>query len=378
MTITQDTTCGAYLPESSLFEIRQTLHSGRAIFATQDIPKDTVVLSSDKTSIVVIVRQYRREICAQCFAYELGRNLKLRDAPTNFSFCGVICYETWRLATGEIGIQAWTELETYIKSKGGKGVNGIVNDAPEPTDGDGDISMGDHPRHPSKEEIDNLWTSVKDTAQLIRESRHGANLRSNRRAVQSAQNVVPHADSLYFLLSGILLHFQSISVKEPRQTSAWDAHVSLSPDRCPYLSAAHLRRHVHGYLQLLTILPVELLPSINPEVCRQTVMHDVHNAFGIRSLDDTGSEFFGWAVWPYASYFNHACASNIGKDRRERTWSFWTRSDVKAGEELTISYLGGDENDLTVEERGQTTDSIWGFICACARCLSEKAQQKLI
>jgi hypothetical protein len=362
-----------FYPESSLFEIKHTANAGRAIFATQDIPKDTIILESDFNSVVVILQEYRREVCAHCFAYERGRNLKLRDAPSNFCFCSLDCYDKWKVATGELGIQGWTQLETFIKSKAGRGGgNGLFNGVPEPTDEDGDVNMGDYPRHPSKDEIEHLWSSVESAAERIRETRVGTTSKSHRNVVQEALNVFPRPEGLYFLLSGILLHYQSTNSPDLNKKNVWEAHLSLASYDLPYLSASHLHRHVHSYLQLLAILPVELLSSITPQVCRQIVMHDVHNAFGIRSLDDAGSEFFGWAVWPSASYFNHSCKSNVGKDRDKRTWSFWTRSDVKAGEELTISYLGGDEHDLNVKERGDRTESIWGFVCACSRCSDEQ------
>lgn len=363
----------SFLPSSHLFEVKQTLHAGRGLFATQDIPKGTVILKSDFTSIVVILREYRREVCARCFGYERGRNLKIRDAPTNFSFCSLSCSEAWKSITGELAIQAWTTLETFLKNKAGKGNNGFVNAVQEPADDEGDIAMGDFPRHPSKEEIDVLWSSVEATASLIRSSRQEKNpTKPQRRAVNLMLEITPNPDSLYFLLAGVILHYQSSNSSDVTKKRAWEAHLSLAFDDRPYLSASQLRRHVHGYLQLLCILPVDLLVSVTPEICQQTVRHDVHNAFGIRSLDDSGSEFFGWAVWPESSFFNHSCSSNVGKDRDKRKWLFWTRRDVMAGEELMISYLGGDEDELNARERGDRTESIWGFVCACTRCISEK------
>ena len=69
----------------------------------------------------------------------------------------------------------------------------------------------------------------------------------------------------------------------------------------------HLKAHVCSYLQLLALVPTPMLPSVTATVCRQIMARDSNNSFGIRSLEDDGSEFFGWGVWPEASFFNHSC-----------------------------------------------------------------------
>ena len=66
-------------PTSQLFEVRHTPHSGRAVFATQDIPADTLVFLGDDLSLDVILREYRREVCGECFGYDRGRDLSVRD-----------------------------------------------------------------------------------------------------------------------------------------------------------------------------------------------------------------------------------------------------------------------------------------------------------
>ncbi|KAF2668924.1 SET domain-containing protein [Microthyrium microscopicum] len=363
----------------SLFEVTQTAHAGRGVFATKDVPKNTPLLATDFTSLAVIQREYRREVCANCFLYERGRNLKVRNTATNFSFCSTECQETWEISTGKLGMEAWESVEAFLKRKSGKmGSSGLVNGTAEPTDGDGDISMGDYPRRPSKVEIDAIWEAIEGTAHFIDQARKGSNAKPHRRAVQAALGVCPHPDILYFLVAGALAHHHSATTSEldRKGQTAWTSLLDLAADTTPFSSAFHLRQHVHSYLHLLCLLPVELLPSITPTVCHQIVAHDTHNAFGIRSLDDSGSEFFGWGVWPEASYFNHSCSPNVSKTREGRQWSFWARHDIKAGEQLNISYLGGDENDMPAEKRGKHTQSIWGFVCACARCAADKCATK--
>jgi SET and MYND domain-containing protein len=112
---------------------------------------------------------------------------------------------------------------------------------------------------------------------------------------------------------------------------------------------------------------MEMLPSVTASVCRQTVARDSNNSFGIRSLEDDGCEYFGWGVWPEASFFNHSCQPNVGKRRVGREWQFWAARDIECGEELLISYLGGDEEDLDHVGRRDRL-RVWGFDCSCSRC----------
>ncbi|KAK5705280.1 Histone-lysine N-methyltransferase set-6 [Elasticomyces elasticus] len=90
----------------------------------------------------------------------------------------------------------------------------------------------------------------------------------------------------------------------------------------------------------------------------------------MRSGED-GEEYMGYAVYPSSSYFNHSCSPNVAKQRVGNAWRFWVIEDVRKGEQLCISYLGGDEKDLSVDERRARLAEVWGFVCECARCQSE-------
>lgn len=81
----------------------------------------------------------------------------------------------------------------------------------------------------------------------------------------------------------------------------------------------------------------------------------------------------GWAIYPTASYFNHSCRPNINKRRIGSAWEFTTAESLPEGEQCCISYLGGDEKELTVTERRQRLKEAWGFTCMCQRCQHEEA-----
>jgi hypothetical protein len=345
------------LPQSDLFVIEETANSGRGVFAKQQLRSNVPILSSDVVSASVILRDYRSEVCAQCFLYERGRKLKCRILETGASFCSPVCQSEWKEGTGSDGLAAWTLLETFVKAKMRSNSTNVttVYDCLPDASAEG----------PTEEEIRTTWESVESTAHFIRQARAGSKAKPHRRAEQAALNVPPNVDVLGFQLSGIRAR-----AKVP--STAWDDLMELVPDSEPYFSAEELKKHVHAYLHLLALLPVPLLPHVTAEKCLELAKKDSWNSFGIRSLDDGGAEFFGFGVWPAASFFNHSCAPNVRKKRVGRMWQFWTDGDVEVGGELSISYLGGEEKEIDLVERRKRLMATWGFTCICGKCKDEE------
>lgn len=104
-------------PSSALFEVRETPLAGRGVFATQDIAAGTPLLTVEAPSADVILREYRRELCGWCFAYDRGREWKLRDNSVGFAFCGAECHERWRRHQGDEGVAAWSAVERLCKGR---------------------------------------------------------------------------------------------------------------------------------------------------------------------------------------------------------------------------------------------------------------------
>ena len=167
-------------------------------------------------------------------------------------------------------------------------------------------------------------------------------------------------DVMSFIVSGIVWRYNL-----PQD---WERVLALADDTTPYHSVDDLQAFVRSYLQLLATLPIQLLPLVTPETIFLLSSRDSHNSFGIRSLEDDGSEFFGYGCWPAASYFNHSCGPNIEKIREGRVWQFRAGSDIAEGAELNITYLSGEERKLSREKRMETLKRNWGFECGCRRC----------
>jgi len=284
-------------PISPLFQVRHTPTAGRAVFATQDIPEGTIVWRSEDLSLSVLLREYRREVCGQCFGYDYGRDLDIRDKTVGFAFCSEVCQEKWREENSEVGVQAWTAVETFVKKRSKE---------------DSDMVDTDLPR-PKVKEIQQAWENVAAQAALIlaaRESEQTAGVavtKQHKKAVQKAlqQNITP--DVMSFCVSGLVWRYL-----HPDQ---WERVEALADDKTPYHSSDDLGAFTRTYLHLLAILPLQLLPLVTAESLITLSSRDSHNSFGIRSLEDDGSEFFGYGCWPAASYFNHSCGPNIEKRR---------------------------------------------------------------
>lgn len=353
---------GSSVSRTILFEVKDTPTCGRGVFALQDTPAGTPLLHTALLPASVILRNYKREVCAHCFLYERGRNLKTRSVDTGHSFCSQECFQAWMEDAGPVSIQAWTATEGFIKKKSMQG-SGFKN---------GNDSHEFHDTNearPNEQEIQTAWDSVSSTAHFILEARNGSTRKPHRRALTSVLAISPNPDYLSFLLSATVSRSKHVSSStQPMAVTEWESVLQLVPDSTPYATSSCLQTATQSYLHLLALLPLPLLPYVSASAFLALAERDSHNSFGIRSLDDGGDEFLGYGVWPVASYFNHSCSPNVGKRRVGRSWEFWTTGKVGIGEELCISYMGGDEVGMDLGERRRRLSETWAFECGCVRC----------
>ncbi|KAI1629225.1 hypothetical protein EDD37DRAFT_604125 [Exophiala viscosa] len=343
-------------PSSDLFEVKDTATSGRGVFALKDIKQGTPLLSTSTIAASAIYKNYQKEVCAQCFAYNRGILWKVRDNARGVVFCSEVCRDTWTTSMPAVGLLAREEVQKLLQRK---------------------QKLWDDEMHdlakPSESAIEKAWTAAEETAQLIRAVRVSAhqcpslpNTKTQRKAFRQAQAIHPDPDTIWFLLDA--------AVESSRQSDIIALTADLAADPQPYINEEDLRFHIEAYLVLLAEVPEELLPHVQQSLMRTVQSRTTHNSFGLRSLDDVdepgtaGSECFGFGVWPGASYWNHSCDPNVQKQRSGRTWKFWAKRDIETGEELCISYLGGDERDMSTSERLEKLKRIWGFECGCNRC----------
>lgn len=330
-------------PLSAVFRVQDIPNAGRGILATQRIRQGTKVLKSSPPAAHVIFRQYRKEVCARCFRYELGRTLPVRHASTGKVFCSAQCQEQWLAEESELNLKAWQSLHSFVQAR----TKDVANDYED---------LPDRGDKPDTGRIEGAWIDAEKQISAVSNGRKARNKHARTKALP----IDP--DILGYLLSSLLTHHQSLE--------QWRAAVlTLAQDPTPYRSTHDLSIHTSSYIHLSTLLPPPLLSSCTPETCQQAVSAASHNSFGIRSED--GEEYTGYALYPDASYFNHSCAPNISKARIGSEWVFTASRDIEVGEECCITYLGGDEKEMDVNERRARLMEHWGFECMCKRCRAE-------
>lgn len=354
---------------------RQTPYAGTGIFANSLIPASTLLLATTEGPVChVIYRRYRKEVCAFCFKYNVGRSWKVKVGQlTAVVFCAEECAERWRELTDEPGLEFMARAENLVMANAKK-TSAKSNDA------NPNVAAQENDKRPlSRGIVEDTWAGAEATARQLRKFTVEGN-RKGRNRVETliyALPVVP--DTLYFLLSGLLFIHRGIAQD--------DAFHQLCEEAMPYANAADLQAHADSYLQLLLIAPDVFLDAVTPDNIRRLAGVASHNAFGIRSIDNSrdlgytsaepeveepGSELLGWSVYPEASFFNHSCTPNVRKVRDGRVWQFWSSREIIPDEEVCITYLGGDERTMSKKERCEILQMFWAFECRCARCMVEE------
>lgn len=377
------------LPASLAFTTKDTAESGRGVFSINELRKGEALLTTTtKLSPLahVVLRPYRREVCAQCFLYDRGREWKIRDIPTGTAFCSEKCRHEWALGLDGPACEASVIVETFIKATLKRQNNRKDQEDGEPT----------APHHAHIESIQHIQATWKDAevqaADVVRARKAIKPTKSERATLRRATDLPPDPDILAYVLSGVLAAHKSR--KSMASLEATDAHIlmpslfSLAADPTVFLrtptTISPLSDYTSSYLVLLAILPFSLLDLTTSNLVINLASRASHNAFSIRpegtSDGDESGEFLGWGVWPEASFFNHSCRPNVRKERKGRFWTFWVDTDrnsalVRAGEQLCITYLGGEERDLSVSERRQRLSAQWGFECECERCIEESGKK---
>lgn len=336
-------------PNSSLIGVASVPNAGRGIIAKAAIPVGTLIHTSRNPAAHVIFWQYRKEVCATCFLYDRGRRLPVRLNAVGKVFCSDSCQKIWLERHGHAGSEAWKTVHDFVQKKSKCISNNHSLPALTP--------------RPTEDEIARTWTEAEVTTKAIRHKR-ASESKKDITASNPPWTHVVDPDILSYLLTGLLYYHD-----KPQDYSSTVLELAMDP--IPYRSVPDLEAHANSYLQLIFILPVDLVKNLSPSLCQTLISAAAHNSFGIRSGSSDGDEYLGYGLYPDASYFNHSCEPNLSKTRVGNVWEFRVLRDVVEGDECCITYLGGDEKDMTVLERRGRLKMHWGFQCECHRCQKE-------
>jgi hypothetical protein len=244
-------------------EIRDTAYGGRGVFVRTTLPAgQTLAISLVEPLAHVVYREYRKETCAECFAYDSGRKYRFSAASGAAFFCNEPCHDAWVARAGDVGCRAWTAIEAHVQR---------APRALETSDDDDDGA-------PEKRVIQRAWEEAQRAAGTLDGSqRPKAQARS--RATILAAPVDP--DALGFLLCGVIsLHSISRTLADLRALAAAESS---------YKHMRQLRAHTSAFLVLRALVPEELKPVVTIENLRALASRDACNSFGLWD-DGTGGQ----------------------------------------------------------------------------------------
>lgn len=372
--------------------IRKTESAGRSVFATRDIPADTTLLTVPKPFVTTVFDDYRKELCGSCFCYD-GSRLKVK-LPTQDGkrklrwFCSDKCKDLWVQEAGIEGIQATEIVEDLIQR------SARAKSTKATREMEGGRKSG-----ASQTQILRAWEEAEKQGRHIRDLRvmaaAASSEKSRAKILRQAAEGVPvlsqaqdDSDIMRFLADAVVRRYQSDCIMKDGSTPAsedpWLAAMALVPSLQPYTHGtlstpgkAALASHIRIFLHFCLTFPLKLLPFVTPGTIVGAISRDAGNSFGFWSSDfepdpeaAKDGYLLGYSLVAHASFFNHSCAPTVKKDRIGRAWEFYAMRDIKEGEELCISYLGGDEQ-LPLDERQAKLKYGWYFSCRCCKCLED-------
>lgn len=309
---------------SPYFELQTTTHGGRSIFVISDVAPGTRIHSCEAPFAHVIYKVYRKEVCAQCFAYSASdhspstvgssRTWSIkwsRVGATTAWFCSDACKDSWErdeaspllmevdalLSKGQTATRKrfkTQEEEVKVKAM-------LLSFEP----GDGSITQG---------VIDAAWQS----AEALVASKAHLTLYYSTLHLEDMELEIARS------LAAAIVHRycdQRLSASDPtsqttrNRTESWPQLLNLQTNELcniqtrPYMLAAYLRIYVF----LSNALPKHLRKYIS--TVREVLARDTGNAFGIWD-GDRRDEMMGYGIWVSASYFNHSASVAVRYGQR--------------------------------------------------------------
>jgi SET domain len=311
-----------------VFRVDASPGAGMACFAAKDISKSEMILAVQQPVACVVVKKFRKEVCAWCYSYAFGsiHKIKLEVAKGRGVawFCKLSCRDAWMVNVGETGWEAISAFEEGLSRNGAQ--SAVCVDTPC-----------------DLEQIQSLWEVALQEGGRILAQR----LAKPRLVPQTA--LLPaevDIDEARFILSSCITFSRS-------QYSINDV-LNLVPTLTPYTSSTNkLRLHIKIYHYILSVLPVTspVLLFVSPINIMSVVTRDAGNSWGVWDKSLAGEELFAYCMYPPASLFNHSCHPNILKERTGRIYQFRASGDLALGTELNVSYLGKAESELSWQGR---------------------------
>lgn len=330
---------------SQNLEVRTNKFSGRSYYSTCALSANEVLLDIDTPYSDTIYKQFRTEVCAECFDYQSGRRAFLTcreySEDAGLSFCNTGCRDSWIRREGVELVDLLTKLETRRVKKKGKEVE---------TEGLRDVV--------TEVEIEEAWGNVEEEEQVPKQVRKWGQLLLDEFEADLARYVLTalyHQAMEARSSEGPYSNGNGDSSSTPTPTKKtlefgyanWNDFAALQANETtqvklfPELLDNHLR--IYQVLKALfgqtgRQLPMpgkpnglsndtqsEVLQQLGHAITTKNVRRilgvDPGNSFGIWETPLTEeSECLGFAVYPIPSFFNHRRFFHIYHDRLEQLY----------------------------------------------------------
>ncbi|KAK9240369.1 hypothetical protein V1525DRAFT_395756 [Lipomyces kononenkoae] len=350
-----------------MFAIQPTSYGGRGCFASCDIPRGTLVHIASTPFTSVIFRDFRKEVCAYCLAYDLGRTWKVRlrgPETAGMWFCSEECRDRWvkeEDPSREL-VPVLEVIEQAVALARRKLQNSKV------TEYDEDFVHDDFTFQ--TEAIESLWKHIDSLVMSTSEIDNPLRNPALKNRVLALEDI--EYDSARLVAVAIVrLYLESHNTAIVPWFS-WNGFADLESHESDLINrlSALLESHIRVFVFLKAVMPHKFQPFVTIANVRAVLGREAANAFGIWQLPlSSESECLGSSIFPSGSYFNHSCDPNLIKTRIGREMHFTTSRAVREGEEICISY--GMMVTMPVQARQDLLQEQWYFRCGCERCMAE-------
>ncbi|KAG7194940.1 uncharacterized protein KQ657_004049 [Scheffersomyces spartinae] len=359
---------------SPYFRIDQTKYGGRGAFANTEnghsIPEGTIVLRVPRPLSSSIQREFRKEVCQHCFTFQNGKNLKTRltvpliSKTISLYFCSSACLKEFQ-NYDDLGLltSILLEIERHYSS-----------------------TTREYETTEVKSNLTQVWGQLNKWSETL------ARMKPSKRLAETPVITNDEYSDLKYTATTIFALFKyqkKIGILSPQTSHQYilemnelehmrlelgifetlQSNITEKTQRYPYLSTVY--GNIFKFLKIHA--PNQLQPFVTTETVGAIIGRHLSNAFGIWCPDEGIDEFFGFAVYPLASFFNHSCIPNLKRVRTQREVYFITTKEIfNPDEELCINYGN------SIEENVQTRQLLlreWFFECGCPRCTTEQTEE---
>ncbi|CAF3717439.1 unnamed protein product [Rotaria sordida] len=393
---------------SSHFSVKPTKYGGRGCFADTDLAQGTIVHECSMPLSSTIARPFRKEVCESCFKFLHGKTLKFKlmsrmnnqynstsvstsasasDSSLALYFCSQPCMDKFiALDIDDLYRESLLNVESlFIKSLNRCQYNLKREKQQEEAETEAELKLENELKQAKDIElfISQKWKEAEINCQL-----QLSKLKSKQRKnFNNLIHLIPKINENEYMeikyIIGILFQMYKRDNCENNKLSS-SSSVSLSSlelqifqllqlndiekiCKYPYLIHSYTNK-IYKFLKISTL--EKLQPYIIPSIIRSIIGKSLTNAFGIWSIDepDGNKEFFGYSLYPSASFFNHSCNPNLIKIKKGAKIIFKLSKNIKKNEELCINYGNSINDDLEIRQKDLKE---WFFDCLCERCVEE-------